>query len=469
VARSSLTLGQFTGSLKLEGGATFTSSAEPILRVLLDTRLSTDNSSTTSRIHFKLARTKNSEAQILQNRQTFLVQQSAYIYTPSAAASEQSSEARYHLHSSTSPQPHTTVTMKGRPIDQLVYEAMFPKPKSTDPQNFQGLLQRQLVPEVRLETQAFYGHLQSQEAKYPGLDYSHRPHRNRLSRYPWHRRLFRAFDNLRLTESEIAGLTKWEGTRWAKERFEKEQGCKIRDTTGDDIPDWVPPELRVVGAQAMRADLESMEDIQEDNEHEEDDDMDEDSDMEIQSVGLELNERLRAAVAQREAGNAATVMDEEWEQWLKDAVEAGGIPFLSSTSDLSPNANIPGTRPLPSSSSSSTNPAMHPRLLNAARLGQWQQIPDFLHNMVRQNIEANNRRLEDTPVTSRSASTSPFSSRPNLSPRARATPTSGAMGGASFRSTVRGLDAHFEDLFARRRPANLRPSGGTGSAWLPTD
>ncbi|PMD38204.1 hypothetical protein L207DRAFT_545387 [Hyaloscypha variabilis F] len=286
--------------------------------------------------------------------------------------------------------------MKAPAIDQLVYECLFPKPKATDPQNFQGLLQRNLVPEVRLETQAFYGHLSSQEAKYPGLDYSYQPHRVRLSRYTWHRRLFRAFDNLGLTKSEIASLTKWEGTRWAKERFEREQGIVIRDTTSDGIEAWVPPELRSPATpQAHRADVEDMEDVQEEAETEEhENEMDEDgddSDIEIQSVGVELNERLRAAVAQREAGNPATVMDEEWEQWLKDAVEAGGLPFLSS--DLSPNANIPGTRP------ATESPTMHPRLLNAARLGQWQQIPDFLHNIVRQNIEATNRRLEDAAIT----------------------------------------------------------------------
>jgi hypothetical protein len=325
--------------------------------------------------------------------------------------------------------------MKAPAVDQLVYEVMYAKPKSSDPQNFQALLQRHLVPEVRLETQAFYGHLSSQEAKYPGLDYSYQPHRVRLSRYQWHRRLFRAFDNLGLTKSEIASLTKWEGTRWAKERFEREQGIVIRDTTADDIEDWVPPELRVpVAPQAHRADVEDMEDIQEDgetgeNENEMEEDG-EDSDAEIQSVGVELNERLRAAAAEREAGNVETVMDEEWEQWLKDAVEAGGLPFLSS--DLSPNANIPGTRP------ATDNPAMHPRLLNAARLGQWQQIPDFLHNMVRQNIEANNRRLEDAQPTSSTHSSSPSPptpatpssnlsrsaslSRPSLSPRARVLP-----------------------------------------------
>jgi hypothetical protein len=355
--------------------------------------------------------------------------------------------------------------MKGPAIDQLVYECMFPKPKSTDPQNFQGLLQRQLVPEVRLETQAFYGHLSSQEAKYPGLDYSHQPHRVRLSRYPWHRRLFRAFDNLGLTKSEIASLTKWEGTRWAKERFEREQGIVIRDTTSDGIEDWIPPELRVPAApQAQRADVEDMEDIQEDaeteeNENEIDEDGD-DSDIEIQSVGVELNARLRAAVAQREAGNAATVMDEEWEQWLKDAVEAGGLPFLSS--DLSPNANIPGTRP------ATDSPAMHPRLLNAARLGQWQQIPDVLHNIVRQNIEANSRRMEgaaSTPTTPAAPSTAPSSntslatwlSRPSLSPRARAGPASSA--GRLDARTVARLDSHSAEQFSRRpMPGSTAPS-----------
>jgi hypothetical protein len=169
---------------------------------------------------------------------------------------------------------------------------------------------------------------------------------------------------------------------------------------------------------------------------------------------------LRAAVAQREAGNAATVMDEEWEQWLKDAVEAGGLPFLSS--DLSPNANIPGTRP------ATDSPAMHPRLLNAARLGQWQQIPDVLHNIVRQNIEANSRRTEGaaiTPTTPAAPSTAPSSntslatwlSRPSLSPRARAGPASSA--GRLDARTVARLDSHSAEQFSRRpMPGSTAPS-----------
>lgn len=352
--------------------------------------------------------------------------------------------------------------MKGRPIDQIVYECMFPRPKSTDPQNFQNLLQRQLVPEVRLETQAFYGHLSSQEAKYPGLDYSHQPHRNRLSRYQWHRRLFRAFDNLGLTKSEIASLTKWEGTRWAKERFEKEQGIVIRDTTGDGIRDWVEPELRSqTPLQAQRADVEDMEDVQEDEGSENDMDEDgEDSDTEIQSVGIELNERLRAAVASREAGDTSTVMDEEWEQWLKEAAENGGLPFLAS--DLSPNANVPGTRPV------NNGQSMDPRLLNAARLGQWHQIPDFLHNVVRRNLEASNRRVEDAPLPQPLL----FSSTNSASPQIAPTPPSNST--RTRNSQTEGdPDNLFQSQFSRRSvPGSVRiilDSGGGTTSSMRTD
>jgi hypothetical protein len=217
--------------------------------------------------------------------------------------------------------------MKGTPVDELVYETMFPKAtrKSNDPQDFRELLRLKIVQEVRSETAIYYGSLESREAQYPGLDYSHPPHRMRLSRFKYHRMLFRAFDALGLTRSEIAGLTKWEGTRWAKERFEKEQGTIIRDTTGDCIHDWVEPENR--RRDRVWEEMQ-VEEKAEAAEEEDTDDMDEDgeeSDMEVDSVGVELNERLRAAAASREAGYPTTVMDEEWEEWLKDAAEAGGM------------------------------------------------------------------------------------------------------------------------------------------------
>lgn len=210
--------------------------------------------------------------------------------------------------------------MKGKPIDVLVYEQLFKTPKQGDCQNFNALLQRQLVPEVRLETAAFYGNLDTKEAQYPGLDYSHPPHRMRLSRFPWHRRLFRAFDNLGLTKSEIASLTKWEGTRWAKERFEKEQGFTIEDTTGNEIGVWVEPRSRggQFGRGEQEADVEGMEDVEEEEEEADE----EDSDLDTESVGLELNERLRARL---ESNTLGTNIDEQWEQWMKEITERGDI------------------------------------------------------------------------------------------------------------------------------------------------
>lgn len=265
--------------------------------------------------------------------------------------------------------------MKGRPVEQLVYEQMFPKPRSTDPQNFHALLQRSLILEVRQEVHSFYGHLDTQEAKYPGLDYCHRTHRLRLSRWPWHRRLFRAFDHLGLTDAEISGLTKWEGTKWAKERFEKEQGILIRDTTSDGFPDWVEPEDRVGGVRRpFRALFTPMPDETETA----DEDMGGDeSEEEMESVGLALNERLRERAARREAGDTSTVLDEEWEQWLKNAIENGqlslGSENIFQVSDEFPNI-------IPQS-------LFPPGMLSAARAGQWSEIPDFLHDMIRRTLE----------------------------------------------------------------------------------
>ena len=134
--------------------------------------------------------------------------------------------------------------------------------------------------------------------------------------------------------------------------------------------------------EAARAAAESISELRGEmttqSEHAEVEDEEEYSDEEIESVGVELNERLRAAVAQREAGNTGTVMDEEWEQWLKEAVEAGGLPFIQPPS---------GTTTGPTRDTA----ALHPRLLNAARSGQWHQIPEFLHDLVRRHIEAQQR------------------------------------------------------------------------------
>ncbi|KAJ4263599.1 hypothetical protein NW762_006420 [Fusarium torreyae] len=278
--------------------------------------------------------------------------------------------------------------MKGNPVDQLVYEYMFPRPKSNDPQNFHALLQRSLIPEVRQETHAFYGHLETQEAKYPGLDYTHHTHRIRLSRWPWHRRLFRAFDGLQLTDAEIAGLTKWEGTKWAKEKYEKEQGYLIHDTTADGFPDWTEIEHLPRAARGHSAEVGyvGLDDLDNEMEVESEDELD-------TSVGVELNERLRDGVARREAGDTSAVLDEEWEQWLKNAIETGEIGFLHEQvfqeTDTVPAALFP------------------PGLLSTARAGQWHEIPQSLHRMLRRTLQSED---PNRPQQSNTRSQTPASS-----------------------------------------------------------
>ncbi|KAI9794049.1 MAG: hypothetical protein M1816_006674 [Peltula sp. TS41687] len=130
--------------------------------------------------------------------------------------------------------------MHGNSIQTVVYRQLYPNPRPTDPPCFSAHLKTNLVAEIRAETNAFYGNFDSLEAKYPGLDYTHAPHRMRLTRFTYHRRLFRAFDELNLTTHEILGLCRWEGTRWAREQYERQEGIRIRDTTGQEIMPWDP-------------------------------------------------------------------------------------------------------------------------------------------------------------------------------------------------------------------------------------
>lgn len=124
--------------------------------------------------------------------------------------------------------------MRKPSLKQVVYNALIPHPGASDPTSFTELAQRYLCREVRSETQQFYGNLGgSLEALYPGLDYTHSPHRMRLSRFQWHSALFKVFDDLRLTDAEISSLCTWERTKAARERYEKEFGVKVRDTTGE--------------------------------------------------------------------------------------------------------------------------------------------------------------------------------------------------------------------------------------------
>ncbi|KAH7313478.1 hypothetical protein B0I35DRAFT_410465 [Stachybotrys elegans] len=320
--------------------------------------------------------------------------------------------------------------MKGRPVEQLVYEYIFPKPKPSDPCNFQNFLQRNLIPEVRQETHAFYGHLDTQEAKYPGLDYTHKTHRIRLSRWPWHRRLFRALDGLGLTNSEIAGLTKWEGTRWAKEKFEREQGITIRDTAADGFPDRADIEKQQRLNPRPRRPAPARVNVSDDDKMEEDEDESED---ELESsVGVTLNERLRAQAARRDAGESSVVLDEEWEQWLKNAIESGELALLVSEGD--PNGRG-------GSSPSILPPSLFPpSMLTAARAGLWHDIPESLQPVVRRTIE-----VQDAVRAHNQAASS--------SPSALGTDNQAAVRTATLNATRR--------MFANESSRSPHPS------WLP--
>ncbi|KAI0473807.1 hypothetical protein GGR56DRAFT_551120 [Xylariaceae sp. FL0804] len=287
--------------------------------------------------------------------------------------------------------------MKGRSTDQLVYEFIFPKPKTSDPQNFQSLLHRHLIVEVRQEVHSFYGHLDTQEAKYPGLDYTHRIHRIRLSRWPWHRKLFRAFDGLRLTHAEIGGLTKWEGTKWAKERFERDSGFTIRDTASDDVGEWVEPEDR---AQASRATTRAESADVEEPSADEDMEGEDDSEGELENAIRAMRETLESQLEGGDRADPLVPLDEEWEQWLKNAIDSGELPFLTGN-DLQQQTGDAAVPP---------QALFPPRMLSAARAGRWQEIPEFLHDLLRRTLASETRageattRNSDLPATSTTTS-----------------------------------------------------------------
>ena len=243
----------------------------------------------------------------------------------------------------------------------MVYSLLFPSPTSGNPATLQAHITKNIIPEVRLETVAFYGPFDCIESQYPGLDYSNVGHRLRLSRFPWHRRLFRVFDALRLTKGEIHHLCRWEGTKWARERYEKDEGCKIKDTTWDGIEAYtgrhstrivttrytVPQshEGEFVGEQEDENMDEGEYEYENDEEEEEGGDRDGDGeDMGAESedgvvshsVGVELNQRLFLA-SEASARGEEVELNPAWEQWLKEAAERGTLPEMLSLINSGPS------------------------------------------------------------------------------------------------------------------------------------
>jgi hypothetical protein len=250
-------------------------------------------------------------------------------------------------------------------IASTVYRHLFPAPTASDPPDFATYLAKHLVAEVRIETQRFYGGLETVEARYPGLNYSHSPHRKRLGRFPHHARLFRAFDELGLTEHEIGMLCRWEGTLWARQRYERDEGIKVVDTTCQEIGPWVDRRIRKRSRRSsprgikVKTDIEiEIEEVGSSNgmrsqtstpvpiayvrshpltvemrdAHPSPQRDGEDTDDDIESVGFQLNQRLMAAAAARGQHGHDIAMDPAWEQYLKEQAERGEAGFVGNIS-----------------------------------------------------------------------------------------------------------------------------------------
>ncbi|KAF2427236.1 hypothetical protein EJ08DRAFT_593143 [Tothia fuscella] len=224
-------------------------------------------------------------------------------------------------------------------IASTVFHHLFSAPTATDPPDFATHLAKHLVAEVRIETQRFYGGLETVEARYPGLNYSHSPHRKRLGRFPHHARLFRAFDDLGLTENEIGMLCRWEGTLWARQRYERDEGIKVVDTTCAEIGPWVDRRIRKRSRRSSPRGIKVKTDIEMRDAHTPESEVTEDStdSEEPESMVVALNQRLMAAAAAREHHGLPhdIIMDPAWEQYLKEQAERGeGGSFVGDTSSV---------------------------------------------------------------------------------------------------------------------------------------
>ncbi|MCJ1288438.1 hypothetical protein MMC26_007795 [Xylographa opegraphella] len=229
-------------------------------------------------------------------------------------------------------------------IDEMIYAILFPNPiQGRDPPTFSAHIAKNLVPEVRLETLCFYGPIDCLESQYPGLNYIDPGHRLRLGRFPHHRRLFRALDQLRLTVTEIHHLCRWEGTKWARERYEKDEGVLIRDTTFDGLNTsaartvsnhsvhlLLDADATEVGMLMRGGDFDEADDFDDEgNEDEDQENIEHESEDGLASVGVELNQRLLAA-SEASARGENVELNPAWEQWLKEAAERGTLPEMLS-------------------------------------------------------------------------------------------------------------------------------------------
>jgi hypothetical protein len=175
----------------------------------------------------------------------------------------------------------------------------------------------------------------------------------RLGRFKHHKRLFEAFDNLGLTYGEIQDFCCWEGTKWARERYEKDEGVKVVDTTGDEIGPFVSrwdqqedirrqsitrkTDISIVVEHQPRID-EDAETLSVDSDRDmEDADVDSDQPDELAAREhiAELVERRDHAIAQTinqriiAAWEAGQSLPPELEQYLKEQADRGDTDLAS--------------------------------------------------------------------------------------------------------------------------------------------
>lgn len=250
--------------------------------------------------------------------------------------------------------------MRKPSIPDLIYQKTFPRPKQGEPASFYAHIQRHIVGEVRVEVQTYYGALDTLEAQYPGLDYTYPPHRRRMCRYPWHRRLFRVFDELSLTNDEILNLCQWEGTRAAKERYEREAQTEVKTTTAHEVtvaPRGSGPRVifegwstsssldksadsqTVVEAEAGAETIPEADEQTKARQHD-------DSPNSLPAPSTEILDLLRTAIQSRSRHESSVATTQAWEQWLKDALERHEMDIDSVMSALQSISTDP--EPLPS-------------------------------------------------------------------------------------------------------------------------
>lgn len=230
---------------------------------------------------------------------------------------------------------------------RLVLAYLQPNKTSFEAHDWRSYVSKHLLPEIGYENARYYGNAEGNEIRQPGLDYASPSHRSRLAAFPRHQQLFAVLDRLRLTNAEIQAFCSWDGTRTAKESWERRHKQKIRDTTWDGVNDFQkpPPTVTVMPQGQELEQAEPAIDQVQDEEDTEDELLEDTSEDEVvQSVGLSLNRRLLAAAAARGRGENVD-MDPDWEQWIKELMERGLVTenFLQ---NLQPGTNRIQPQPL---------------------------------------------------------------------------------------------------------------------------